>query len=51
VQVARVGDDDGQGDGSGVREGTWARSRQAHAGFSRSKKREDEALRRYNLPV
>ena len=34
-----------------MREGTGARSRQAHAGFSRSKKREDEAFRRYNLPV
>ena len=44
VQVAGVGEDDGQGDGSGVREGTGARSRQAHAGFSRSKKRDEEAL-------
>lgn len=51
VQVAGVGEDDGQGDGSGVRGGTGARSRQARAGFGRSKKREDEALRRYNLPV
>jgi|LauGreSuBDMM15SN_2_FD.fasta_scaffold602598_1 hypothetical protein len=51
VQVAGVGEEDGQGDGSGVRGGTGARSRQAHAGFGRSKKREDEALRRYNLPV
>ena len=34
-----------------MREGTGARRRQAHAGFSRSKKREDEALRRSNLPV